>query len=241
MTSYLIGLDYGTGGAKACIIDDQANILAYAYREYPIYASHSGWSEHDPHLYWQTACEVIKECLETSKVRPDQIKGIANSSALPSLVMVDKDHHPINLAYNLMDRRATEQVQWLRDNIGENRLFEVSCNRLEDHPTLVNLMWEKQNRPDSFARIYKALTIDGYIRLKLTGKATANFSSGAFFGIAYDLRQNKFDEELLAKIGLDPKIMPDFFSCEEVVGSTTEAAAKETGLVRGHSGRGGFG
>ena len=233
MTSYLIGLDYGTGGAKACIIDDQANILAYAYREYPIYASHSGWSEHDPHLYWQIACEVIKECLETSKVRPDQIKGIANSSALPSLVMVDKDHHPINLAYNLMDRRATEQVQWLRDNIGENRLFEVSCNRLEDHPTLVNLMWEKQNRPESFARIYKALTIDGFIRLKLTGKATANFSSGAFFGIAYDLRQNKFDEELLAKIGLDPKIMPDFFSCEEVVGSTTAEAAKETGLVPG--------
>ena len=50
MTSYLIGLDHGTGGAKACIIDDQANILAYAYREYPIYANSSGWSEHDPHL-----------------------------------------------------------------------------------------------------------------------------------------------------------------------------------------------
>ena len=61
MASYLIGLDHGTGGAKACIIDDQANILAYAYREYPIYASHSGWSEHDPHLYWQTACEVVDE------------------------------------------------------------------------------------------------------------------------------------------------------------------------------------
>jgi xylulokinase len=233
MTSYLIGLDHGTGGAKACIIDDQANVLAYAYREYPIYSHRSGWSEHYPHLHWQTACEVIKECLETSKVRPDEIEGIANSSALPSLVMVNKHHHPINLAYNLMDRRATQQVQWLRDNIGEDRLFEVSCNRLEDHPTLVNLMWEKQNRPECFAQIYKALTIDGYIRLKLTGKATANFSSGAFFGVAYDLRQNKFDEELLAKIGLDPDITPDFFSCEEVIGSITEAAAEETGLVAG--------
>ena len=88
-----------------------------------------------------------------------------------------------------------------------------------------------QNRPDNFARIYKALTIDGFIRLKLTGKATANFSSGAFFGVAYDLRRNTFDEELLRKIGLDPKIMPDFFSCEEVIGSITEAAAEETGLV----------
>ena len=88
-------------------------------------------------------------------------------------------------------------------------------------------MWEKQNRPAYFAQIYKALTIDGYIRLKLTGKATANLSSGAFFGIAYDLRQNKFDEELLGKIGLDPRIMPDFFSCEEIIGSITEEVAKE--------------
>jgi xylulokinase len=231
MASYLIGLDHGTGGAKACIIDEAANILAYAYREYPIYAHRPGWSEHDPHLYWKTACEVIKECLTISGIRPDQIKGIANSSALPSLVMVDKYHDPINLAYNLMDRRATEQVQWLRDNIGEKRLFDISCNRLEDHPTLVNLMWEKKNRAENYAQIYKALSIDGYIRLKLTGKSTANYSSGAFFGIAYNVRENRFDEKLVAEIGLSMDIMPDFFSCEEIIGSTTEAAAEETGLV----------
>src|ERR1017187_4954137 len=107
MASYLIGLDHGTGGAKACIIDEAANILAYAYREYPIYAHRPGWSEHDPHLYWKTACEVIKECLAISGIRPDQIKGIANSSALPSLVMVDKYHDPINLAYNQIGLRAS--------------------------------------------------------------------------------------------------------------------------------------
>jgi xylulokinase len=233
MTSYLIGLDHGTGGAKACLIDDQANVLAYAYREYPIIANRPGWSEHDPYLYWKTACEVIKECLVVSRVSPHHIKGIANSSALPSLVMVDKYHKPVHLAYNLMDRRATEQVQWLRDNVGEKRLFDVSCNRLEDHPALVNLMWEKQNRPEQFAQIYRALTIDGYIRLKLTGKATANYSSGAFFGVAYDLRQKKFDEQLLAQIGLDAKILPELFACEQIIGETTEAAAEETGLVAG--------
>ena len=69
--------------------------------------------------------------------------------------------------------------------------------------------------------------------IKADWEGDGEFSSGAFFGIAYDLRQNKFDEELLAKIGLDPKIMPDFFSCEELIGYVTEAAAEETGLVPG--------
>jgi xylulokinase len=233
MASYLVGLDHGTGGAKACILDEAANVLAYAYKEYPIYVNRPGWSEHDPHLYWQTTCEVLKECLAISGIRPVQIKGIANSSALPSLVMVDKHHQPINLAYNLMDRRATEEVQWLRDNIGEKRLFDLSSNRLEDHPTLVNLMWEKKNRSEDYARLYKALTIDGYIRLKITGKATANYSSGALYGVAYDIHRNRFDEKLVDEIGLSMDIMPDFFSCEEIVGYTTAAAAEETGLAAG--------
>ena len=126
MPQYLLGLDHGTGGVKGCIIDEAANVLAYAYREYPIYSNAPGWSEHDADTYWTAACEVIQECIDAAGIRPDEIKGIANSSALPSLVMVDRKHNPIELAYNLMDRRATEQVQWLREHIGEERLFEVS-------------------------------------------------------------------------------------------------------------------
>ena len=233
MAQYLLGLDHGTGGVKGCIIDEAADVLGYAYREYPIYSNAPGWSEHDPETYWSAACEVIRECIAAAGIRPEQIKGIGNSSALPSLVMVDRKHRPIGLAYNLMDRRATEQVEWLREHIGEERLFEVSGNRLEDHPLLVNLMWERQNRPESFARIHKALTIDGYIRLRLTGRATANFSSGAFFGVAYDLKRNCFEERLLQEIGLDPEILPEFFPCEQIVGQTLPDAARAAGLVAG--------
>ncbi len=233
MAQYLLGLDHGTGGVKGCIIDGAANMLAYAYREYPIYSNLSGWSEHDPHVYWTAACEVIQECINVAGIRPDEIGGIANSSALPSLVMVDRQHDPIHRAYNLMDRRATDQVDWLRKHVGVERLFSVSCNRLEDHPALVNLMWERQNRPESFARIHKALTIDGYIRLKLTGRATANYSSGAFFGVAYDIKRNCFDESIMEEIGLDPQILPGFFSCEEIIGHTLPGAAESAGLVPG--------
>jgi len=233
MPQYLLGLDHGTGGVKGCIIDAAAKVLGYAYREYPIYSNAPGWSEHDPNIYWSTACEVMRECIAVAGIRPEEIKGIANSSALPSLVMVDKTHSPIELAYTLMDRRATEQVQWLRENIGEERLFRISGNRLEDHPILVNLMWEKKHRPESFRKLYKALTIDGYIRLKLTGRATANFSSAAFFGVAYDLKNNCFDQTLMQEIGLDPEILPELFACEEIIGETLPDAAKAAGLVPG--------
>ena len=144
----LLGLDYGTGGAKTTIIDTEGNVLSYAFEEYPILTPHPGWSEHDPNLYWQIACRIVRKAIDEAGVAPKEIKGIAVSSALPSMVMVDRDGEPVNNAYNLMDRRATAEVRWLKDHVGEDRIFEISKNRLDDHPALVNLMWERNNRPD---------------------------------------------------------------------------------------------
>jgi xylulokinase len=233
MADYLLGMDYGTGGAKACIIDTQGEVLGFAYEEYPFIHEHPGWSEHDAHNYWHVACRLIRAALAQSRVPPGEIRGIAISSALPSLVMVDAQGEPIHRAYNLMDRRATAEVAWLREHIGEERLFQVSGNRLEDHPTLVNLLWEQRRRPESFRRLDKALTIDGFISLKLTGRATLNIAGAAFYGVAYDLRRHRFDEALLAEIGLDPAILPDLYRCTDIVGVVTPEAAALTGLAAG--------
>jgi len=233
MADYLMGIDYGTGGAKACIIDTEGNVLGFAFEEYPFIHEKPGWSEHDPVLYWEIACRLIEGSIADARISPQEIKGIAVSSALPSMVMVDKDHNPIHMAYNLMDRRAKKEVQWLQENIGEDRIFRTSANRLEDHPTIVNLLWEKSNRPESFRNIYKALTIDGFITLKLTGRATLNYSAGAFYGVAYKILERKFDEEMLREIGIDPALMPDLFKCEEIIGEVTAQAAAQTGLTAG--------
>ncbi|MFO8006116.1 MAG: FGGY-family carbohydrate kinase [Candidatus Brocadiia bacterium] len=233
MTDCLLGIDYGTGGAKTTIIDDQGRVLSYAFEEYPIITPHPGWSEHDPHLYWEIACRIISRAIEEACIEPDQIRGVAASSALPSLVMVDRDGEPIHNAYNLMDKRATAQVDWLKENVGEERIFEVTKNRLEDHPAIVKLMWEKDNRPDSFQRVHKALTIDGFITYKLTGRFTCHYSGAGFYGVAYNLLEGTFDREILDKIGISQDLFPPLYRCEEVVGEVTPDAAEQTGLAAG--------
>lgn len=233
MSDFLLGIDYGTGGAKATIIDAEGSVLSYAFEEYPFITPHPGFSEHDPNLYWDIACRIIHKAVEDANIEARQIKGIAASSALPSLVMVDRHHDPINNAYNLMDRRATKEVEWIKEHIGQARIFEVSKNRLEDHPTLVNLMWEKNNRPDSFNRIWKALTIDGYITLKLTGKATLHYSGAGFYGVAYNLLERRFEDDILETIGVSKELLPDLHPCEAIIGEVTRTAADQTGLAAG--------
>jgi xylulokinase len=233
MGQYALGIDFGTGGAKACIMDTQGEVLGFAFEEFPLIHDHPGWSEHDAHRYWQAACRLIHAVITQSGVAPGAICGVAVSSALPSLVMVDEEQQPIQRAYNLMDRRATEEVRWLQENIGEDRLFALTGNRLEDHPTLVNLLWERRNRPASYQKISKALSIDGFVTLKLTGKATLHHSGAAFYGVAYDLRNRRFDEAILSEIGIDPAILPALYDCEDIVGEVTATAAQETGLAPG--------
>ena len=123
MYKYYLGLDYGTGSAKVCIIDDQASVLSYAFREYPIINLHHGWSEHDPLQYWKITCELIKKCIKEAKIFARDIKCIGISSAMPCMVMIDKKGNPVNNAYNLMDKRAIEQVEWIKNNIGERKIF----------------------------------------------------------------------------------------------------------------------
>lgn len=233
MNNYFLGVDYGTGGAKAAIIDTSGNVLGYSFREYEIINEKPGWSEHDPKRYWSAFCEMVTEALAESGVRSDEIRGVAVSSALPCLVMVDRAGKTINNAYNLMDRRATAEVQIVKDTVGEQKVFEITGNRLDDHPALVNLMWERRNRPSDYERIHKALTIEGYIVYRLTGEFSLVHSNAAFFGVAYNLVQREFDRSILDAIGIDPAILPPLRHCEEIVGTVRGDAEGETGLKSG--------
>ncbi len=173
MSGCLLGIDYGTGGAKAALIDPEGTLRAYAFEEYPILTDWPGWSEHDAGHYWPVACRLIQRCLVEGGVPAREVRGVAVSSALPSLVLIDRQGQPLERAYNLMDRRAQQEVRWLKERIGGTRIFEVTKNRLDDHPVVVNLLWERAHRPESFARTWKALSIDGYVTMKLTGVASA--------------------------------------------------------------------
>jgi xylulokinase len=233
VADYLLGLDYGTGGAKACIIDAEGNVLGFAFEEYPFYHDKPGWSEHNALGYWEAACRLIRDCLAQARIDPAEIRGMGISSALPSMVMVDDEGQPIHRAYNLMDRRATREVEWLKETVGEERLQKLTANRLEDHPSLVNLLWEKNHRPDSFKRIHKALTIDGFVTFKLTGRAVVNHPAAPFFGVAYGIMEREFDQGILDEIGIERSILPELIDCEDVAGEVTADAAAETGLVPG--------
>ena len=233
MAVALLGIDYGTGGAKCCLVDENGTELGYAYREYSIIHERPGWSEHDPHEYWSVCCELTAAVLAKTGVRARDICAIAASSALPSLVLVDEQGEPIAPAINLMDRRAGGEVAFVEKVLGVDEVMRRSANRLEDHPSIVNLLWYRNHRPAIFRKAHQALTIDGYIARRLTGQSIVNFSAGAFYGVAFDIRRGEFDRDTLERIGLDGDLLPQVHNCTDIIGEVTSAAAGQTGLAAG--------
>lgn len=234
MASCFLGLDYGTGGTKAALVDgDDGSLIGYAFEEYPVLTPNSGWSEHDPDRYWDAASRIIPRAIAEAGISPADIAGMAVSSALPSLVMVDAAGDPVANAYNLMDRRATDVVDGLKERFGEAALFARTKNRLDDHPAIVNLLWERANRPEIFRQTAKALTIDGFVTSRLTGRSVCHYGGAAFYGVAYDLLGRRFDQDLLERLDLDVDLLPSLHASTDIIGEVTPQAAAVCGLAPG--------
>jgi sugar (pentulose or hexulose) kinase len=227
---FLLGLDFGTGGAKVCALAVGGEVRHQAYEEYPQFHDRPGYSEHDPAHYWQAARRLIAGTV--AEVGGNFV-AIAISCALPSLVMVDARGEPIGRAINLMDRRAWREAGEVIERIGADRLQELTGNRVEDHPAMVNLLWLARHEPAAFARASAGLTIDGFVAMQLTGRATLNRSAAAFYGVAYDIRRCRFDESVLAELGIPVQKLPELVDCDEVIGTVSAQVAADLGVSPG--------
>jgi len=229
---YLLGIDFGTGGSKACLTDSQLNPMAYAFREYPILTERADWSEHEPEDYWRTACENVRECVRKAGVHPRDIAAVAVSAAMPSMVLTGEDGRAVGRAFNLMDRRAKAEAREVLDRIGPEKYFAITANRLEDHPSIVNLLWIKRNEPERYRRIRRVHSIDGYITHRLTGVHNVNRSNAMFFG-AFDMKANAFDRNLIESLGLTFDVFPPVTDCQAIIGQVLPEVSEEIGFAPG--------
>lgn len=215
------------------MIDVSGNVLGKHFIEYPLITNELGYVEHDPQWYWNAVADTISKAVIDSKVNPKNIKGASISALAPACILVDKDLKPLQLAHIWMDRRGTKQCEWLKENIGEDRIFNLTGNIIDPYYAITKLMWERDNRPELYRQAYKLQTAADYPTMKLTGKAVTDYSNACLIGIAYDIRNKVWDEKLLKEINIDVDKLPDLYPCEDVIGYVTKEAAARTNLAEG--------
>lgn len=234
--NYLIGTDIGTSGTKSVLMDTSGKLIAQSLVEYDVLTPKPLWAEQWASVWLAAAKQSIKQVVTNSGVTPTDIKGIGISALYGgSGIPVDADGKEVRQALIWMDRRAEEQVQWVKDHIDLQKLSDITGNDIVDpYYGYTKILWIKQNEPENWAQIKELLPPDTFIVKDLTGNTAVNYSAAGNIGGVYDINENNWSGDLLAELDIPRSMMPDrLVDATEIVGTLTTKAAEETGLPVG--------
>ncbi len=136
---YLLGLDIGTTGTKALLIDENGAIVARALSEYLLSTPHPNWAEQDPADWWRATCATIRSVLAEAGISGDQISGVGVTGQMHGSVFLDEDDEVIRPAILWCDQRTAEQCAWITEAVGAEQIvgdLQSSPDRLhraQDH------------------------------------------------------------------------------------------------------------
>lgn len=231
---YLLGLDNGGTTTKAALYDVNGREIGVSSRDTLIYAPAPGFIERDMEEMWQANCDVIRDVLEKTGVRGDEVAGVAVCGHGKGLYLWGKDNKPARRGIVSTDNRAYAYPQRWKEDGTEARAFERSCQHVLSCQPVSLLAWLKDNEPESIENTRWVFECKDYVRFRLTGEARAEITdySGANL---MNLHTRSFDPELLACFGLEDILdkLPPLCTSTEVVGGVTAEAAGLCGLKEG--------
>jgi xylulokinase len=230
--SYL-GIDVGTGGTRALVIDGQGNVVASASAEHQHFASPKpGWAEQDPRDWWQACGAAVRKALATSAVRAEDIACVGFSGQMHGAVLLDASDEVVRPALIWCDQRSEAQSSELEKLFGRDALIRLTCNPPLTNFTLTKFLWVRENEPQAWARVAHVMLPKDYVRFRLTGERAIDMAD-ASGTLLLDVANRRWSKEVLAKTGIDPKLLPALFESPEVCGKVSATGAEATGLRAG--------
>lgn len=228
----LLGLDIGTSGVKALLIDDSGKTLASATAEYPLSTPHPNWAEQEPSDWWKGTVEVIRNILARSGVRAADIRGIGLSGQMHSLVLLDKQNQVLRPSILWCDTRTDRECVQITEQIGREKLRNLVSNPALEGFTLPKIIWVRNHEPEVYRKIHTFLLPKDYIRFLLTGEIAMEVSDAAGT-LMFDVSHRTWSVELVKALNIPPEWLPPVFESIDVCGRVTRAIEQLTGLKEG--------
>ena len=230
---YLLGIDVGTGGTRALIIDASGRIVSSATDEHVPFASpQTGWAEQDPRDWWRAACGALRAALGRAGLSGEDITAVGFSGQMHGSVLLDAQGDVIRPALIWCDQRTDAECRAITDKVGAARLIELTCNPALTGFTLPKLLWVREHEPEAWKRVASVLLPKDYVRFRLTGDRATDVAD-ASGTLLFDVGARKWSAAMLEATGLSAKLLPRAYESPEVTGSVSADGATATGLRPG--------
>ena len=227
--NYFLGVDVGTTGAKAILIDEDGKVISTASSEYPMFNPKPLWSEQNPGDWWNAVQLSFKRILSNSKVDAEKIKGIGLTGQMHGLVLLDKDGKVLRPCIMWNDQRTSKECEEITSIIGFDNLLQITGNAVLPGFTAPKLMWVKKHEPDIYSRVKHILLPKDYIRYCLTNEFAMDVTDASGTSLL-DVNKRSWSDTILSKLDISREWMPPVFESTEITGVLTSKAAELTGL-----------
>jgi xylulokinase len=227
---YFLGIDVGTGGTRALVMDVNGRVIASAKEDHQPFASpQTGWAEQDPDDWWRACHAAIRAVIERGKLGGDQIDCVGFSGQMHGAVLLDEQSRVVRPALIWCDVRTDKQCRDLTARIGAERLIQLTCNPALTNFTLTKCLWVREHEPENWKRVRSIMLPKDYVRLQLTGERATDMAD-ASGTLMLDVAHRRWSKEILELTEIDASLLPNLYESPEVCGQISASGAAATGL-----------
>ncbi len=226
MSKYILALDQGTTSSRAILFNEESNIIAVAQKEFTQIYPKPGWVEHNAEEIWSTQIGVVAEAVAKSGINPADIAAIGITNQRETTVVWDK--HTGKPVYNAIvwQSRQTASICDELKAKGLEPVFRAKTGLVIDaYFSGTKVKWILDHVEGARERAEKGDllfgTIDTWLIWKLTGgKVHVTDYSNASRTLMYNIRDLRWDEEILKELDIPACMLPEVRPSSEIYGTT---------------------
>ncbi|MFN7023029.1 MAG: FGGY-family carbohydrate kinase [Pseudorhizobium sp.] len=205
MDRYLIGVDVGTGSARAGVFDTSGKMLAFARHDIRIFRDDRGHVEQSSAQIWDAVCASVKDAVSLAAVPGEAVAGIGFDATCSLVVQgasggVGDRAHPERDVIVWMDHRAIAQA--LRINATKHPVLAYVGGVISPEMETPKLLWLKENLPEVYSSAENFFDLTDFLTWKATG-ALDRSACTVTCKWTYLAHESRWDESYFRSIGLD--------------------------------------
>ncbi|CUM46147.1 uncharacterized protein AC631_04584 [Debaryomyces fabryi] len=251
---YYVGVDVGTGSARACIIDTNGIILGLSERPITRHELKPNYITQSSTEIWNSICYCVKNCIRESGVDPSEVFGIGFDATCSLVAIRESTDEPVGVGPDFsdnkeniilwMDHRAVDETNTI--NATGDKCLKYVGGQMSIEMELPKIKWLKHNLPGGIEDC-KFYDLADFLTHKATDSEARSFCSvvckQGFVPLGVDNSTTGWSEEFLHSVDLDELVEDNFrrlggvpnkngtyLSAGDVVGKLSEKAAEELGL-----------
>jgi glycerol kinase len=226
MKKYILALDQGTTSSRAILFDQTGRIQSVAQKEFTQIFPQPGWVEHDPLEIWSSQASVASESLLKIGADAADIAAIGITNQRETTIVWDRETgEPVYNAIVWQDRRTAAFCEQLKQSGLSEKIRSKTGLVIDAYFSGSKIRWILENVPGAGKKAQEGKlafgTVDSWLVWKFTkGEVHATDITNASRTMLYDIRGQKWDDELLQIMGVPKNMLPEVKESSEWYGET---------------------